>query len=291
MPSNAVLSAPTANVVWALVGSQYLFRSTDQGRTWQQEALPANGFFTDVSFVDQNDGWVFTGGPAGTQCSSGGATLWQTTDAGAHWAVLAGVDAASSARTAGSIAPEQCKESLSFIDREDGFLDSWDDNGAPSIYRSTDGGMTWSRSRLSDPPGFTTLGAGDTLRAGHVKAFGATLLVDASGMQPDGLHSYVFQSTDGGASWSYLANGPNNARFPQLSFLTPTRWLEMPDGFETTDAGKTWHTFTYHDEEAAGVPSTFVFADDKVGYATVRGDIRRTVDGGANFVQIKSSWP
>jgi photosystem II stability/assembly factor-like uncharacterized protein len=60
---------------------------------------------------------------------------------------------------------------------------------------------------------------------------------------------------------------------------------------ETTDAGRTWHPFAYSDEAAAGVPSVFVFADDKVGYATVRGDVRRTVDGGAHFVMVKSSWP
>jgi photosystem II stability/assembly factor-like uncharacterized protein len=292
MPGDARLSAPSANVVWALVATQYLFRSTDQGATWQPMPLPAGTYFTDLSFVDDKIGWVSLSGPGGTQCSFSPVLIWRTTDAGAHWTSVVRVDSpfASGPRVAGSIAGEQCKENMSFVDGQHGFLDAWDPNSPPTIYRTSDGGLTWSSSRLADPSGFKTYGAGDALQAGPVKAFGGTLLVDASGMQPDGAHSYVFKSTDGGATWQYVVSMPQSSS-PEVEFVTATRWLEIQSGLESTDAGKSWHPFTTDYNDAAGVSSVFVFADDKVGYSTVRGDVHRTVDGGGHWELIKTSWP
>lgn len=295
MPTDAQISAPSPSVVWALVAGQYLFRSTDQGLTWQQENLPPRSPFTDLSFVDESDGWVLVGGPGATQCSFGGATVWQTTDAGASWNMVTQVNAqaASGARIAtGAIDLAQCKENLSFVDKQRGFIDAWDDNSPPTIYRTSDGGVTWSSSRLADPPGFHTLGAGDALRAGPVKAFGATLLVTASGMQPDGVHTYVFQSADGGASWTYAATIPSTTN--AFAFATSTRWLILGNdgsGQETLDAGKTWHAFSTDYNDAAGVVSAFVFVDGRTGYGTVRGGVRLTTDGGSHWSLIKTSWP
>jgi len=281
--------------VWALVANQYLFRSADQGTTWQQQSLPSGEYFTDLSFVDDQVGWVSLSGPGGTQCSFGPAAIWRTTDAGAHWTSVSNValQPASDARRAGAIAPEQCKENITFIDRQHGFLDAWDPNSAPTIYRTSDGGLTWSSSRLPDTAGFTTLGSGDTLRAGPVKPFGTVLLVEASGMQPNGQRSFVFQSTDGGATWAVLASIPS-VGLESLVMITSTRWVFIGNdggGQETTDAGKSWHAFSCDYQDAAGVASTFVFASDRVGYGTVRGGVRRTIDAGAHWELIKGTWP
>ena len=296
MPTDARISAPSPDVVWALVAGQRLFRSTDQGLTWQEHNLPAGSLFSDISFVDESDGWVLLGGPSAGQCSYGGATVWQTTDAGATWNIVSQVNppTASGARSAaGAIGLAQCKDNISFVDKQRGFLDAWDENGAPTIYRTFDGGVTWSPSKLTDPPGFRTLGAGDALRAGPVKAFGAALLVAAGGMQPDGPHAYAFQSTDGGATWTYTATIATTA-ITNFVFAIATRWLVLNNdgsGQETLDAGKTWHAFTSDYNDAAGVASTFVFVDGRNGYGTVRGEIRLTTDGGSHWSLIKTSWP
>ena len=62
-------------------------------------------------------------------------------------------------------------------------------------------------------------------------------------------------------------------------------------GQETTDAGKSWHAFSCDYQDAAGVASTFVFGSDRVGYGTVRGGVRRTIDAGAHWELIKGTWP
>jgi len=130
------------------------------------------------------------------------------------------------------------------------------------------------------------LARGDALRAGRVKSFGPTLLVQAYGMQPNGFHGYVFQSSDGGSTWTYLAD---LSRPLDVTFVTATRWIEIVGHMESTDSGRTWHPFTsdYH-SQAAGAAPQVVFADPLIGYATVRSDIQRTIDGGAHWTHIRT---
>lgn len=288
LPSFVQLSAPSANVVWALVAGTRLFRSTDRGDTWQERsaALDMRSFTREIGFISDTEGWLALPGQPGTQCTFQPIGLAHTVDAAAKWDVL--VDAAASS-TAG-LADRQCKERLVFADAQRGFLSAYDPNSAPIIYRTGDGGRTWIASRpLPDPPGFTTVGAGIALRAGRVRAFGTTALVDASGQMNGRLVSYVFRSLDGGASWSYLVTLPNGEG--AFAFVSATRWLQIAApsaSTETTDGGATWHAFTTDYSQAAPIAPEIVFADSPVGYATVRGAIQRTADGGAHWSLIKT---
>ncbi|HTJ59582.1 MAG TPA: hypothetical protein VL333_00155, partial [Candidatus Saccharimonadales bacterium] len=56
----------------------------------------------------------------------------------------------------------------------------------------------------------------------------------------------------------------------------------------TTDGGATWHSFTTDYQQAAPVPPVITFGDAQVGYATVRGAIQRTIDGGAHWSAIRT---
>jgi photosystem II stability/assembly factor-like uncharacterized protein len=285
LPADALISAPSRDVVWVLINGTYLYRSTDRGTTWQQRpAVPHSGGGgpPEVSFVDDHQGWAFFGGVPETQCNGDTAEIWRTTDAGATWQRVAHI-------LPGSAGYAQCKEGLSFIDPMHGFLGADDPNRPPTIYRTSDGGLTWSGSTLPDPPGFVTQGAGITLRAGLVKGFNDTLLLQAWGSQAS--TDYVFRSTDGGASWKYLSHAAGANGITTITFVTATRWLQIGNdgsGLETTDAGQTWHAYRCDYQDAAGVASLLVFGDSQVGYGTVRGGIHRTVDGGLHWVMIKT---
>jgi photosystem II stability/assembly factor-like uncharacterized protein len=278
------LSAPSSNVVWVLLEGA-LFKSTNQGTSWQQRPIPPGNFPNpEISFIDDHEGWFATGGVPETQCNGAGTAVWHTADAGNTWEQVVSVGP-------GSNGYRQCKEGLSFVDATHGFLGASDPNSRPTIYRTDDGGHTWYGTTLADPPGYVTYGAGDALAPGLVKAFGTTLLLPAWGMQPGGQHEteYIFRSVDGGATWGPLANageGPIS-----VVFVTASRWLKLSnDGsaLETTDAGKTWHSYVTDYQDAAGVASVFTFGDALVGYGTVRGGIHRTVDGGRHWTLIKT---
>jgi len=277
--------------VWALVAGTRLFRSTDRGETWLERSAaldPLQGPDREVAFISENEGWLATPGQPGTQCTFQSVAIARTTDGGARWEQVALAGAPASPSSTG-IADRQCKSGLAFSDAQRGYLSAWDPNSRPIIYRTADGGRTWSASSpLPDPPGFTTRPAGGALRAGRVRAFGATLLVTASGTVDGHPASYVFLSTDG-ASWAYQATiPPGDGAF---AFVSASRWLVLsaPGASKmTTDSGATWHDFAADYSQAAPIPPEVVFADALVGYATVRGAIQRTVDGGAHWTAIKT---
>ncbi|MDQ6880007.1 MAG: hypothetical protein M3082_20380 [Candidatus Dormibacteraeota bacterium] len=284
LPANAQLSAPSSNVVWVLVVDKYLYRSTDRGSTWQQRPVPPTrggiGLSQpEVSFVNDSEGWLKTGGAPAAQvdpCSIDPIAVWHTTDAGATWQLL----------PSAGIGVSYCKDRLSFVDSNGGFLAAWDPNHAPFIYRSTNGGLTWTASGpLPDPPGFKTQPGGLVLRPGRVRAFGTILLVTASAQQSNA--QYVFRSTDGGATWAYAATSPNPDG--TVALVTASHWVQLIGpglSIETTNAGASWHTSRSNYSQAAPVPADFVFGDSQVGYATVRGGISRTIDGGLHWTSL-----
>jgi len=279
LPSTAQVSAPSSNVVWVTVGDVVLFRSTDLGDTWQQRPLPPSALRLDsVSFVSDREGWVLYLGEPAAQCQTqpvARVEVWRTSDAGATYERL----------PPSGVTDEGCKGRISFIDTQRGFLVASRADSAPVIYRTMDGGRTWSASPPIAPPRITP-GSSD-LDVGIVRAFGSELLVEVYGTGPDRGH-VVYRSTDGGASWSVLAGLPT---LDPVAFVTAPRWIQVStpgQSQETTDAGATWHAFTTDYQQPAPVPPATVFADASVGYATVRGGIQRTIDGGAHWTQIRT---
>src|SRR5512132_2944222 len=126
LPSLAQLSAPSSNVVWALVAGTRLFRSTDRGDTWQERSLAA-GFLgnTEISFVNESEGWLATPGSLATQCQYQSVGVAHTIDGGTKWDVLF-VAAPPAATDPSGLANGKCKEHLAFTDSQRGFLSGYD---------------------------------------------------------------------------------------------------------------------------------------------------------------------
>jgi photosystem II stability/assembly factor-like uncharacterized protein len=286
MPTTAQLSVPSSNVVWALVANSALFRSTDKGNAWEQRSLPAaigGGGLPEVSFVDDRLGWLLHPAVAASQCSGQGAEIWRTTDGAGTWQRVAYLDQQNPGLGFG-----QCKGSLSFVDATHGFVAAGDGNFSPTIYRTADGGKTWSGSTLPDPPDFKTSAGGSALRAGLVNRFGSTLYVQARGQQagdiPD--RQYMFRSTDGGATWSWMTKVPPRP----IVMVTESRWLQLlipGQSMESINGGQQWHPYEsdFNTDTPVGRPQ-IVFADSQVGYAEGRGALQQTVDGGLHWVRI-----
>ncbi len=271
LPNVAQLSAPSSTVIWALVAATRLFRSTDRGDTWQERPLPAQPVNPLVSFVDDHEGWLATLGSPATQCQSQTFALSHTADAGATWSSL----------TVTGIAPAQCKNTITFSDATHGFVTASDPNSAPVVYRTTDGGRSWTASRPLPAAAGSTAG----LTPVSLRSFGTTLLADVNGQ--NGHNAY--RSTDGGATWTYVSTAPGQQDV--IAFVTATRWLQVSspgNSKETTDSGATWHAFTTDYQQAAPIAPAITFGDAQVGYATVRGAIQRTIDGGAHWTSIRT---
>lgn len=281
LPTTAQVIPATGSVVWASVaGSQsdLLFRSADQGATWQQRTLPVSGGSvarSAISFVDGTHGWYLQASSPGTQCTGQGTAVWRTVDGAASWQNLA----------AQGIGFYQCKDNLSFVDQQTGFITAWDQNHQPVVYRTANGGASWTVSLvLPDPPGQRTSGGGFMLRPGPVVRFGVDLFVDGGGWQ----HLYVYRSRDGGATWAYLATVPGVTDVDEVAFLDASHWWLSGPGLGpsdryTSDAGAHYAPARGAPDSAAPISPVFTFAGLNLGYATVRGTIWRTTDGGTHW--------
>lgn len=277
LPSSVRISTPSNDVLWITVGAAVLFRSSDRGETWQQRGLPPSGLRLEgTTFVSDREGWVaYYGAVAGGPCRIQPVLLWHTSDAGATYEAL----------PANGVPDEGCKGNVSFLDARRGFISVWH-SGAPALlYHTSDGGRNWTASDPLPPP---PNAGGATLEIGAVEAFGSTLLVDVlvTGVADPG--HVVYRSTNGGTTWTLASPRAIDGR---VAFLTATRWISLmsPDrSLETTDAGTTWTPFATDYQQAAPIDPVIVFAGPSVGYATVRGGIQRTLDGGAHWTPIRT---
>jgi len=100
---------------------------------------------------------------------------------------------------------------------------------------------------------------------------------------------YSFRSTNAGATWTGASAEPVEG-IP-IVFISATRWLQIGtpgQSQESTDGGSSWHAFATDYQQAAPVAPQIVFGDTSTGYATARGSLQRTTDGGAHWTTIKT---
>jgi photosystem II stability/assembly factor-like uncharacterized protein len=262
--------------VWALVAGTRLFSSSDRGDTWAERSVPGGLFNIEVSFADDTNGLLLSTASAAPDCQSQAFSIWRTADGAATWQKT----------TATGITDELCKRGLASPDVTRAYVTGSKPGSNPVIYRSADGGASWTASApLPTPPNIASQGATSITITGRPRAFGSVVLVDGGGAQQT---KDVFRSTDGGGTFAYASTAPS---FYPVAYVTATRWVQVAppnSSTETTDGGASWHAYTTDYSQAAPIAPDVVFGDAMVGYATVRGSIQRTTDGGAHWTALKT---
>jgi len=260
-----------------LVAATRLFRSSDRGDTWVERSIPPGLVSTEIAFADDTRGLLLNTGNATTDCQTQTVSLGKTVDGAASWQQVPQT----------GIADAMCKQGLTSADPTHAFLAASRPGTNPVIYRTADGGTSWTASApLPTPPNIASQGPTSITITGRPRAFGSIVLVDGGGGQQT---KDVFRSTDGGATFTYASTVPTFEG--AIAYVTATRWLQIAppnSSMETTDGGTSWHAYTTDYSQAAPVTPVVVFGDAQVGYATVRGAIQRTTDGGAHWTTIKT---
>src|SRR5438034_7689619 len=224
LPSIAQISAPSATVVWALVGGTRLFRSSDRGDTWAERSLPTGLANIEVAFANDSSGLLLAAGTPATQCQTQTVTMWRTTDGAGTWQQLA----------PSGIVDAKCKHGLAPADATHTFFTASTPTDPAVIYRTADGGSSWQSSApLSAAPGDTTVFA----MASRPKAYGSVVLVDATGGQQS---KDVFRSNDSAATFSFASKVPTFEG--TVAYVTATRWVQIvpPSSSMETGDGLVW---------------------------------------------------
>ncbi len=224
------------------------------------------GIITSLHMVDAQSGWVLTD-----------AGVLRTTDGGTHWADVTPKPESSARPGPGA-----------FLDANTAWVVFSKDGDMPeTIFATSDGGKTWHSTQVpsSDPntaPYVTALQFIDPLHGWLLVSYGV-----AAGSEAVEL----YQSTDGGASWTLASSGMPSSPAGSLPFgghKTGLSFHDLQHGWipggdagpdivllTTQDGGKTWRRQPvtapagYHTEGGAAETQAPVFFGNQDGFLPV----------------------
>lgn len=214
----------------------------------------------DVAFaglLSSTDGWALTS--TGLSVTSDGGTSWQ-------------------ARTVPGPTTDRGVLGVAFQDARHGWLatlDSADPNATVfDVWRTSDGGRTWSKAVLTQRTNVAeTMGA-----VQFVLPDASHLFAMVGGGMPNGYASDLYESTDGGATWS-ADRVTGGGITGELSFADASHGVIAGGGsgdhlFGTHDAGALWQPLTVQvqggtQEQPTGFFAGPTFWDASTGALTV----------------------
>jgi len=289
-----------SRIIYLVARSHKVFRSTSGGAEWQQSELPASLITIALRAVPGHPGFVYVAAQHVSESRTSSVLLsadygvtWQprgtfhngdlkalqvdprqpnvvyigtnggvfkTTDSGLSWSLLgspAGVE---------SLAVDHFNSNLLYAG-----------TASESVWRSTDGGGTWVKSKDGFLPRHARVEslASDAAAAGTVYA----------GLGGGG----IYRSTDGGERWQCLPAAVANSHLPSILPLADTqrkvfllsRGTESRGLYRTSDAGLTWSRIALPFLPTSGLAITA--GDASTIYVGSAEGVAKTNDAGASW--------
>jgi photosystem II stability/assembly factor-like uncharacterized protein len=260
-------------------GKAVLFRTASAGRRWARTSIPPStcnaGAGATPTFVDTRHGWLVHLEPTGAS-----ASIQRTTDGGKAWFREKDFSWITGVR---------------FLDPLHGWLAGSAQRGDAGLFRTVDGGHTWTGVSAPLPPccrNWTVLFDAPTFLDVSHAVLPVTLL--------DGDRSVVaFDTTsDSGQTWRAATMlppvGAGASGFPSpasVSVATPRDWWVLagktPRLRRTSNSGATWRSIAI---PKTGRPIAFEAVDDRHAWITVRdgrlATLLATRDGGRTWQRL-----
>jgi photosystem II stability/assembly factor-like uncharacterized protein len=177
-----------------------LFRTLDGGRTWSEFTAPFSR--GDLNFVDEDNGWVLA--DLGVGAGSNAVAVYRTSSGGANWERIYTNDPndpdADDSLPLGGI-----KSDLVPLDADKAWVTGVVYTpGEVYLYRSEDGGSSWTPVALALPPGAEQFELGiDNGQMKFVTGRDGYLAVHMAG---NSIQTAVYITHDSGNSWSLTPN-------------------------------------------------------------------------------------
>ncbi|MBI4810687.1 MAG: VCBS repeat-containing protein, partial [Ignavibacteriales bacterium] len=282
---NTVYVGPAAGGVW---------KTTDGGTSWQDVGFNlASLTFGAIAIDPSNPSIVYAGAGEAMRYFNtimyDGKGLYKSTDAGASWTQI--TNGIGSRTHFGAVKVSPTNSSTVYAALASGYW-HWGYPGNEGLWRSTDAGITWTRT-LNVDDGFDVLPHPTTAN----RVYGAT----GGGVSTAGF--YI--STDNGGSWTKSSSGlPTSTLIDRiqiaLSSSTPaTIYALIFDGtnntmtlYKSTNDGSSWAATSSSYSSGQGWYDLVLGVNPTNVNEVYIGDaeLRRSTDGGVNFSYVGGSY-
>lgn len=284
-----------AATVYVVGASSGVWKSTNRGTTWEpifdREAVNTGG---DLAIFAGNPGilWLGTGEQNNRQSSSWGNGVYKSTDAGKTWTHLGLEGTAAIAR----VRLHPTDPNVAWVAAAGNLWKAGPDRG---VYKTTDGGRTWTKSLYVD----TLTGATDLVMdpsdANTLYAATYQRLRQPWGFNGGGPGSAIWKTTDGGVTWRKLTNGiPEGDKgriglaiahtYPRMLLAT----IEHPTGsgtYRTDDGGETWARVNTTNPRPMYYSKIYIDPTNERRAYILGVEVYRSDDGGRSFRLLPNS--
>jgi photosystem II stability/assembly factor-like uncharacterized protein len=271
-------------------GQESVLKTRDGGTTWTyaSPALPSGDeVFISTAFLDSDSAWVAASVEA-EEAAQPSVSVLGTSDGGVTW------------KEKGEL-PIADVPQLDFIDRDTGwaFAIVGVSGGAEAyeLFRTTDGGSHWGLVSAATSPQIK--GRASTPNSVPPCGLAGVSFVDAStGWLPTSCagHPALYESRDGGSSWSRQRLGPSDSPYREGTLGLPV-FTSPRDGFllDKGVSGGTDLLYVTHDAGAHWRPVNLpvrdfdvgpAFSDSLNGWLVSNGTVYRTTDGGGRWTAV-----
>ena len=283
------------STIYVATATGGIWKTTNKGTTWAPvfDGQPENTFGDLAIFpADPRIIWAGSGEQNNRQSSSWGSGVYRSTDGGASWTHVGLTRTAS----VGRVIAHPTNPEVAWVAAVGNLWKPTSDRG---VYKTTDGGATWTRVLYVDTLTGATDLALDPRNPNVLYAATYQRLRSACCFNGGGPGSAIYKSVDGGATWTKLEDGippGNKGRIglaisqsnPDVLIATIEHATEGGT-YRTDDAGATWRRVSRVNPRPMYYSAPFIDPTTDKRVWLLGTTIVKSEDGGTNFEEQPTS--
>ena len=214
-------------------GGTGVYRSKDRGQSWQRVGLPDSSRISRIVVDPKDERRIFVVASGPLFKPGGERGIYRSTDGGDTWERVLKGDNETTGGTDLAINPEDPQEMFAAMWDHQREPDKRRYNGPGSgVYRSNDGGSTWTRV---NQPGLTSSPALGRIGIAYAPSAPDTIFIITSGESGAGLGLY--KSINGGTTFAPLSDPAINANSVVYGWWFGRIWVDPKDANHVFTAG------------------------------------------------------